>query len=64
MSTQSEQLKARTMQFALDVSLRKPLGSQKEGDRLHNESIELRAIFGRSLGTARANNKMSKSMNK
>ena len=51
-------------EFWLDVSLRKPLGNQKEVDRLHKESIELRAILGRSLGTARANNKISKSMNK
>lgn len=51
-------------EFWLDVSLRKPLGNPKEVDRLHKESSELRAIFGRSLGTARANNKISKSMTK
>lgn len=44
-------------EFWLDVAVRKALGKQPETERLHGESIELRAIFGRSLGTARANSK-------
>ena len=49
-------------EFWLDVALRKSLGERKEVGRLHKESIELRAIFGRSLGTARTNTKMSQSI--
>ena len=49
-------------EFWLDLSLRKRLGEQEEADRLHTEAIQLRAIFGRSLGTARANSKIAQSI--
>jgi hypothetical protein len=89
MSTQSELLKERTMQFALDVlrlidtfprtiagdvighqlakaatsstanyldvSIRKTLIKREAGEPLRREAHELRSIFGRSVGTARAN---------
>jgi four helix bundle protein len=42
-------------EFWLDLAVQKPLGKRSESERLHNESIELRAIFARSLATARAN---------
>jgi four helix bundle protein len=49
-------------EFWLDVSSRKGLSEKQETDRLRKEAIELRAIFGRSLGTARANSKISQSI--
>jgi hypothetical protein len=58
MGDQSEQLKQRTMQFALDVLHlidTFPVTTSAQPERLHKESIELRAIFGRSLATARLN---------
>jgi four helix bundle protein len=42
-------------EFWLDIAVRKPLSEPNTSERLHNESIELRAIFGRSLATARLN---------
>src|SRR6266542_4142248 len=39
-------------EFWLDVAMRQGLGDPKGRERLRAESIELRAIFGRSLGTA------------
>lgn len=50
-------------EFWVTVALRKGVGDRDQAERLHREAIELRAIFGRSLGTARANNAMSKSNN-
>jgi four helix bundle protein len=40
-------------EFWLDIAVR--IGDVPESERLHSESVELRAIFGRSLGTVRAN---------
>ena len=51
-------------EFWLDVARRKPFGDRKDVERLHLEARELRAIFGRSLGTARANSKMPRSITK
>jgi len=48
-------------EFWLDVVFRRGLGDRNDTDRLHREAIELRAIFGRSLGTARANNRVASS---
>ena len=42
-------------EFWLDVSIRKPMVKREAGEPLRREANELRAIFGRSLGTARAN---------
>jgi four helix bundle protein len=51
-------------EFWLDVARRKGLGERTETERLHLEACELRAIFGRSLGTARANSKNPHSITK
>jgi len=48
-------------EFWLDVSIRKGLGDKQMADGLHKEAIELRAIFGRSLSTARKNSTILKS---
>ena len=48
-------------EFWLDVTVRKGLGVIADAERLHDESVELRAIFGRSLGTARANSRNTQS---
>ena len=48
-------------EFWLDVSIRKCLGEKQLADGLHKEAIELRAIFGRSLSTARKNSTILKS---
>jgi four helix bundle protein len=48
--------------FWLDILVRNGLGDLSETDRLHKEAIELRAILGRSLGTARANAKIGQSI--
>ena len=50
-------------EFWLDVALRKDLGDKQAADALRQEAIELRAIFGRSLGTARKNATTLKSSN-
>ena len=50
-------------EFWLDVSIRKSLGDKQMVAALHKEALELRAIFGRSLGTARQNSTMLKSNN-
>ena len=42
-------------EFWLDVSIRKPLIKREAGEPLRREAHELRSIFGRSVGTARAN---------
>jgi four helix bundle protein len=42
-------------EFWLDISGRKGLAEAKETQRLHIEAAECRAIFGKSLRTARAN---------
>ena len=47
-------------EFWLDVSMRKCLGEEQLADGLHKEATELRAIVGRSLGTARKNSTMLK----
>jgi four helix bundle protein len=47
-------------EFWLNLALHRDTGGPKEAQRLHAESIELRAIFGRSLGTARSNTTISK----
>jgi four helix bundle protein len=44
-------------EFWLDVAMRKSIGDRSASEHLRVESTELRAIFGRSLGTARANSK-------
>ena len=49
-------------EFWLDVAHRKPFGDRTEVKRIHLEARELRAIFGRSLGTARANAKRPRSV--
>jgi hypothetical protein len=51
-------------EFWLDVAHRKPFGDRTEVKRLHLEARELRAIFGRSLGTARSNAKLLRSVTK
>jgi four helix bundle protein len=50
-------------EFWLDTCLRKPLSAGTGTERLHREAGELRAIYGRSLGTARANARLAKSPN-
>jgi four helix bundle protein len=47
-------------EFWLDACLRKPLCSTPDAHRLHGEAGELRAIFAKSLGTARANARSAK----
>jgi len=48
-------------EFWLDIALRKPLHAGDGPMRLRDEAGELRAIFGKSLGTARANQRLAKS---
>jgi four helix bundle protein len=48
-------------EFWIDISIRKCLGEKQMADGLHEEAIELRAMFGRSLSTARRNSTMLKS---
>ena len=47
-------------EFWLDTCLRKPVAEGEHTERLRREAAELRAIFGKSLGTARANARLSK----
>jgi four helix bundle protein len=42
-------------EFWLDIAVRKPLSERTESESLHNESIQLRAVFATSLRTARFN---------
>ena len=48
-------------EFWLDTCLRKPLCTATDIQRLRSEAGELRAIFGKSPGTARANVRSAKS---
>jgi four helix bundle protein len=48
-------------EFWLDLTLRKKLLTPDGPVRLRDEAKELRAIFGRSLGTARANQRLARS---
>jgi four helix bundle protein len=48
-------------EFWLDMTLRKPLHAGDSPRRLRDEAGELRAIFAKSLGTARANQRLAKS---
>ena len=48
-------------EFWLDTCLRSPLCTTPAAQRLRDEAGELRAIFGKSLGTARANARSAKS---
>jgi four helix bundle protein len=50
-------------EFWLDVSARKRLAEPGETERLRTEAAECRAIFGKSLGTARANLRVAKPPN-
>jgi four helix bundle protein len=50
-------------EFWLDTCLRKPLCVTPDVQRLHGEAAQLRAIFGKSLGTARANLRSARSIN-
>ena len=50
-------------EFWLDTCLRKPLCTTPDVQRLLGEAAELRAIFAKSLGTARANARQAKSIN-
>jgi four helix bundle protein len=47
-------------EFWLDTCLRKPVAEGANTERLRREAGELRAIFGTSLGTARANARLSR----
>jgi four helix bundle protein len=47
-------------EFWLDVTFRKALVDPVETERVRDEAAQLRAIFGKSLGTARANARQSK----
>ena len=47
-------------EFWLALAGRKQLVGTNETERLRREASELRAIFGKSLGTARANVKLAK----
>ena len=47
-------------EFWLDVIRRKALVDPAQAESLRREAIELRAIFGKSLGTARANVRLAK----
>jgi four helix bundle protein len=47
-------------EFWLDTSVRTPLLSATSVSRLRTEAGELRAIFAKSLGTARANARLAK----
>jgi four helix bundle protein len=47
-------------EFWLDTCLRKPVAEGAMTERLRREAGEPRAIFGKSLGTARANARLSK----
>jgi four helix bundle protein len=47
-------------EFWLDTCLRKPLYATDAVQRLRGEAGELRAIFAKSLGTARANSRSRK----
>jgi len=51
-------------EFWLDMCLRKPLPGGSGTDRLRREAVELRSIFAKSLGTARANARLAKSPNR
>jgi four helix bundle protein len=42
-------------EFWTDISNRRSMGDARVAKRLHDEALELRSIFGRSLGTARSN---------
>ena len=42
-------------EFWLDLTQRKALVDSAQSESLRHEAVELRAIFGKSLGTARAN---------
>lgn len=58
MSVQSDQLKERTMRFAVDVLRligRAEILKPEKVDAIRIEAVELRAIFARSVGTARQN---------
>ena len=48
-------------EFWLDLTLRKTLLTPDGPVRLRDEAKELRAIFGKSLGTARANQRLARS---
>ena len=48
-------------EFWLDTCLRKPIPASDTTGRLRQEAGELRAIFAKSLGTARANARQAKS---
>jgi four helix bundle protein len=48
-------------EFWLDTVLRKPIPVSDTTGRLRQEAGELRAIFAKSLGTARANARLAKS---
>lgn len=50
-------------EFWLDTCLRKPLAEGGNTERLRREAGELRATFGKSLGTTRANASSPKSPN-
>ena len=50
-------------EFWLDTCVQRPIGEGSHIERLRREATELRAIFGKSLGTARANVRRSKSTN-
>jgi len=44
-------------EFWLTITGRKKLGDPGQAERLRREAVELRAIFARSLGTARLNSR-------
>jgi four helix bundle protein len=50
-------------EFWLDTCLRRRLCATADVQRLQSEARELRAIFAKSLGTARANARLGKSIN-
>ena len=50
-------------EFWLDTCLRRALCKAPDAQRLRGEAGELRAVFGKSLGTARANARSAKSIN-